>query len=55
MGMRAGRCSINGITRERLFESRDELENQAASSTRSRNDKAQQSLDLHRVEKGDRP
>ena len=45
-----------GITRERLFENRDELENQKATScVRSRNDKAQRCLDLHRVEKGDRP
>ena len=43
-----------GITRERLYENRDELENQAAASRGSRNDKTQRSLDLHRVDKGDR-
>jgi hypothetical protein len=40
-----------GITRERFFENRDELENQAAASRGSRNDKAQRSLDPHRIEK----
>jgi len=43
-----------GITKERLFENRDESENQAATSRGSRNDKAQRSLNLRRVEKGDR-